>query len=103
MRILPEPLLFEWDEGNIDKNWLLHRVANQEAEEIFFSEPIFIFEDEKHSSMEKRYMIWGETNRARKLTSIFTIRGGRVRIISVRNMHRKERQAYEKARKNTEI
>ncbi len=27
---------FDWDDGNRDKNWLKHQVANTEAEEAFF-------------------------------------------------------------------
>ncbi|EKD86069.1 MAG: hypothetical protein ACD_37C00491G0002 [uncultured bacterium] len=96
MKILPEPIAFEWDKGNIDKNLIKHRVTNQEAEEIFDSEPKFIFEDQKHSVEEKRYMIWGATARARRLSAFFTIRKGKVRIISARDMHQKERREYEK-------
>ncbi len=96
MRILPEPLLFEWDKGNVNKNLTKHKVTNQEAEEVFSSEPIFLFEDEKHSLLsEKRYMIWGETKNSRKLAIIFTIRESSVRIISARDMNKKERRNYE--------
>lgn len=95
MRILPEPLEFEWDEGNRDKNLLKHEVTNEEAEEIFTNKPNFIFFDEKHSWLERRYMIWGLTDKGRKLSVFFTIRKNKVRIISARDMHEKERRAYE--------
>ena len=100
MRILPEPVIFEWDLGNLDKNWAKHKVRNQEAEEVFFSDPAQIFEDERHSGSEKRFMLWGMTSKSRKLAVIFTFRAGRVRIISARDMHKKERRAYEKFKKN---
>lgn len=104
MKILPEPVEFEWDRGNIDKNLTKHRVTNKEAEEIFDCERKFIYEDVKHSLTEVRYMIWGTTNKDRKLTLFFTIRKGKVRIISARDMSRKERREYEKKiQSNTKI
>lgn len=95
MRILPEPISFEWDEGNTDKNLAKHNVSTSESEEVFDNEPRFIFEDTKHSLVEKRYMIWGATNKGRKLSAFFTIRDNKIRIISARDMHKKERRAYE--------
>jgi len=95
MKILPEPVYFEWDEGNINKNLIKHKVTNQEAEEIFDNKPNFIIEDKKHSLKEKRYLIWGLTDKRRKLAAIFTIRKNKIRIISVRDMNKKERKVYE--------
>ena len=95
MRILPEPVVFEWDLGNLDKNWGKHKVRNKEAEEVFFSDAAQIFEDAKHSGTEKRYMLWGVTGKNRMLAVVFTLRAGNVRIISARDMHRKERTIYE--------
>lgn len=96
MKILPEPVSFEWDSGNIDKNWLKHQVTTKEAEEVFDSKPDFIFKSEKHSTPELRYMIWGITKQGRKLAVIFTLREDRIRIISARDMDKKERIEYEK-------
>lgn len=95
MRILPEPLSFEWDKGNIDKNLKRHKVTNQEAEEVFRNKPVYVLEDIKHSLKEKRYMLWGITNERRKLTIIFCFRDNNVRIISARDMSQKERRSYE--------
>lgn len=93
--MLPKPASFEWDKGNIDKNLKRHGVADREAEEVFEGEVKFIFEDEKHSLIEKRYMVWGTTRKGRKLSVFFTIRKDKIRIISARDMHKKERRAYE--------
>ena len=95
VKILPEPVIFEWDKGNIDKNLHKHNVSDKEAEEVFENERKFIVEDEEHSLTEARYMIWGTTNKGRKLSIFFTIRGEKVRIISARDMHKKERRTYE--------
>ncbi|OGK12679.1 hypothetical protein A3C98_05285 [Candidatus Roizmanbacteria bacterium RIFCSPHIGHO2_02_FULL_37_15] len=104
MKILQEPLEFEWDKGNIEKNLKEHGVSDKEAEEAFESPKKYIFKDEKHSLLEDRYMVWGVTKRNRKLAVFFTLRAEKVRIISVRDMSRKERRAYEKKiQSNTKV
>lgn len=104
MEILPEPISFEWNKGNIDKNLKRHGVTNKEAEEVFENKPIFIFEDVKHSLVERRYMVWGKTDNDRRLTIFFTIRNNKVRIISARDMQKKERRVYEeKIQNNTKV
>lgn len=96
IKVLPKVIAFEWDKGNIDKNLKKHDVSNQETEEVFFNKPIVFLEDKKHSATEKRYMLWGKTNTNRRLTIFFTIRKNRIRVISARDMHKKERGEYEK-------
>ena len=51
--------------------------------------------DPDHSIEEERFVIFGKTLRDRYLVVAFTERGGRLRIISARQMTRRERQAYE--------
>lgn len=96
MRVLLKPISFEWDKGNVDKNLIKHKVSNQESEQVFINDPKFIFQDSRHSEKEKRYMLWGVTDQERKLAIIFTIRNNLVRVISSRDMHKKERREYEK-------
>lgn len=104
MKVLPRPIAFDWNRGNINKNLERHNITDQEAEEVFANEPKFILEDEKHSAAEKRYMLWGTTSGGRKLTLIFTARRNKIRIISARDMSRKERKSYEKkAKTNSKI
>jgi uncharacterized DUF497 family protein len=86
---------FEWDEGNRDKSRLKHKVSNGECEELFFNQPLIILDDEAHSQEEKRYAAYGVTNTRRRLHIVFTVRGAKYRVISARDMHRKERQFYE--------
>ncbi len=86
---------FEWDEGNRDKNRLKHRVSAGECEEIFFNRPLIILDDHKHSEEEQRYAAYGVTNEGRRLMVYFTVRETKYRVISARDMHRKERQFYE--------
>lgn len=85
---------FEWNAGNAGKNWANHRVAQAEAEEVFFNRPVLLAEDERHSKREQRYNAMGSTNAARLLSVIFTVRRDRIRVISARPMSRKERAAY---------
>ena len=86
---------FDWDRGNIQKSWERHRVAFYECEEIFFYEPVIVPNPE-HSETEQRYYAFGRTVRGRLLTVVFTVRRDRIRIISARDMSRKERRRYGK-------
>jgi uncharacterized DUF497 family protein len=86
---------FEWDEGNKVKNWQKHNVSQFEAEQVFFNVPLVIADDAGHSQKENRYYALGKTDLRRLLFVVFTVRGELIRIISSRDMHKKERQAYE--------
>jgi len=89
---------FEWDAGNADKNWDLHQVTQIECEQPFFNRPMMITRAEKHSRDEFRYAVLGRTNAERLLAIIFTVRNNLVRVISARDMSRRERRIYEDAR-----
>lgn len=103
MKIFPEPLEFEWDKGNIDKNLHKHNVINKEAEQAFVNKPKFIFKDEKHSQIEDRYGLFGKTDEERFISAVFMIRKNAVRIITARDMSRRERNSYEKIKKNSPV
>lgn len=92
--IIPEPIEFEWNKGNLDKNLKKHGVKNEEAEEVFLNNPL-IYEDLEHSEFEKRYDCLGETDKGKKLFISFTLRNDKIRIISARLMSKKERKGYE--------
>ncbi|MBF0104520.1 MAG: BrnT family toxin [Deltaproteobacteria bacterium] len=85
---------FDWDEANIQKNWIKHKVTPTECEQLFFNKPLLIADDEKHSKMEKRYYALGHTNENRYLFIAFTARNNLIRVISARNMNQKERRIY---------
>ncbi len=86
---------FQWDEGNSDKNRITHRVENWECEQVFFNAPLLILGDLKHSAAEERRAAFGHTDDGRLLVVVFTKRGTLIRIISARDMNRKERKFYE--------
>jgi uncharacterized DUF497 family protein len=85
---------FDWDAGNIDKNRDRHGVSNGECEEPFFSQPLLVTDDVKHSHREQRFYALGQTNAGRRLFIVFTIRDNKIRVISARDMSRKERKIY---------
>ena len=88
---------FDWDKGNARKNEK-HGVSMAESEQVFFNAPLLVVEDSKHSNQERRMHALGKTDDSRLLHITFTIRHGeKIRIISARDMHRKEHTVYEKA------
>ena len=92
---MPEPLEFEWDKANKEKIWLKHKVSAEECEEAFAIEQIFRQPDELHSDKESRYILIGKTKKLRFLFIVYTIMKNKVRVISARDMHRKEQDFYE--------
>ncbi|SRR4030042_4216755 len=93
---LDEVVGFDWDEANVLKNWEKHKVKHTEAEEVFENKPKFVFPDTKHSKVEVRYGILGVTNERRLLSVTFTLRNGSIRVVSARDMSKRERKFYEK-------
>lgn len=87
---------FEWDDANIVKNWERHGVTPEEAEDVFFHDPLVVRSDAAHSKREKRYWALGKTDHDRMLFVAFTIRRKRIRVISVRDMSRKETEEYKR-------
>lgn len=88
---------FEWDEGNARKSADKHDVSQSEAEQVFFNEPLLMVPDLRHSVIEQRIHALGRTEDGRLLHLTFTLRVNetRIRVISARDMSRKERSHYE--------
>lgn len=91
---------FNWDAGNARKNEDKHGVSMAEAEQVFFNTPLLILEDAAHSDQEIRIHALGKTDKGRALHITFTLRKPEtlIRVISARNMHRKERAIYDQAK-----
>lgn len=85
---------FEWDQANAVKNWTRHHVTPSECEQIFFNESLLIEDDPDHSLTENRFYALGRTDGGRLLFAVFTIRNKMIRIISARDMNRKERKVF---------
>ena len=88
---------FQWDDGNARKNVDSHDVSQEEAEQVFSSRPLLIVDDTAHSQQERRFNASGVTETGRRLHVTFTMRneGTLIRIISARDMSRRERNRYE--------
>ncbi len=86
---------FDWDEGNLLKNWEKHRVSAVECEQVFFNRPVIVAEDAEHSRQEERMFALGQTDAGRLLFVVFTIRRDLIRVISARDMSKRERKEYE--------
>ena len=89
---------FNWDDGNARKNEK-HGVSMAEAEQVFFNAPLLLLEDAAHSQQEPRLHVLGKTDDGRTLHITLTLRqsGELIRVISARDMHRKERTIYDQA------
>ena len=89
---------FDWDADNARKNDK-HDVSTAEAEQVFFNAPLLLLEDESHShsQSEIRLHVLGQTDVGRGLHITFTLRqaGTLIRVISARDLHRKERAIYD--------
>lgn len=88
---------FDWDERNRTKNVDKHGVASSEVEQVFFNLPLLVLADPSHSADEQRYHALGRSDTGRLLHLTFTMRndGALIRVISARDMSRKERFSYD--------
>ena len=68
---------------------------------MFFNRPILVAPDAAHSQKERRFAALGKTNADRRLAIVFTFRGTLVRVISARDMSKRERRIYEEATSKT--
>ena len=93
---LPDPLDFQWDKGNVDKNLAKHGLSNQEIEEAFLDEEKILYDDVFHSGAEERFILIGKSRTERLVYIVFTVRESMVRVISARDLNRKEYLIYEK-------
>jgi uncharacterized DUF497 family protein len=84
----------EWDEENVG-HLAKHQVEPEEAEEVLVSHPYI------RRTRVGRYLAYGTTIGGRYLTVIFLYKGGGVaRVITAREMSRRERRLYkEKGRR----
>jgi uncharacterized DUF497 family protein len=91
---VPEFEGFDWGGGNAGKIWERHRVTPLEVEQVFFNTPLLSGTDPAHSRRESRFYALGHTDEGRKLFVVSTMRGRRLRMVSARDMSRKERRNY---------
>jgi uncharacterized DUF497 family protein len=83
-------MLFDWDEHKADINLKKHGIRFSEAISLFLTDHVCF---ELQSEPEQRYAIIGKFEKS-FYTGIFTLRLGKVRIISVRRSRPKEERYY---------
>ena len=88
---------FDWDDGNNTKSLQKHRVETEHAEQIFYNQDFLVPLGIQiaPTTNEPRFGALGMDLSGRRLFVSFTIREGRIRVISVRAMSRTERKHYE--------
>jgi uncharacterized protein len=88
---------FDWDDGNSFKSAEKHSVSQAAAEQVFADNRVLIADDVKHSQDGPRYHALGKTLEGRLLHVTFALRDNRtrIRVVSARDMNRKERGLYE--------
>ncbi len=89
---------FQWDKWNIDKNYKKHGITPNETEEVFLDEDVKIEKDIKHQEQEERFIAIGKTIGDKILFVVFTIRTGKIRVISGRRANKKEGEVYQKGK-----
>ncbi len=88
--------LFDWDEGNRKKSFLKHGLNSLEAENAFNDESLVELGIQvTPKSTEKRYGVIARTVDGKILFISFTIRNGKIRVISSRSANQQERKIYE--------
>lgn len=87
---------FDWDDGNISKSADKRGVSTRDAEQTFLDPRLLVLVDESHSGEEERFHAYGRSEGGRLLLVSFTLRDDKtlIRVISARDMSRRERQRY---------
>jgi uncharacterized DUF497 family protein len=88
-------MAFEWDPDKNAANIAKHGIDFEDAVRIFEG-PVLESSDERRGYGEVRTIAFGVVD-GRELAVVYTMRGGRRRIISARRAHRRERKAYREA------
>ncbi len=93
---LPNTLKFEWDPNKNRANAAKHDIDFIEAAAAFTDPNHDIKPSSRSHAVEERHILTGcpDRDRSRVLTIVFTIRNGKIRILSARKASRRERREY---------
>ena len=86
---------FEWDAGKAESNLAKHGVEFSEAATVFGDPLAITYHDPQHSNHEERFITFGTTVLGRLVAVVHVDRDDRTRIISARDLTRRERKQYE--------
>jgi uncharacterized DUF497 family protein len=85
-------IVFDWDEGNT-RHLARHAVSSAETEQCYRNDPLIV--EEQFVSGELRFLALGETDAARRLAFVFTVRRNRGRVITAYAMTPAQRAIYD--------
>lgn len=88
-------MLFEWDSRKAASNLEKHGISFEEASTVFGDSFSLTISDSGHSDAEDRFILLGQSYRAKLLVVVFTERGENIRIVSAWPAGRRERKTYE--------
>ena len=95
---------FDWDKGNLDKNWEKYGVSNAECYDVIFNAPLVVRPDPVHSGDEACYYALGMTDEGRLLFLSFTLRDDKIRVVSSRDVTAREMEVYcDRLKKNAKV
>ena len=92
-------IVFEWHPAKGASNLLKHSVSFEEAASVFDDVLAAVYENPDHSTSENRYLIIGNSALGRLLIIAYADRRERIRIISARQVTKKERELYEEEKR----
>jgi uncharacterized DUF497 family protein len=88
-------LAFAWEPAKAAINLEKHGVSFDEAATVFRNPLAKVLPDPTHSQGEERAIMIGHSEGGRLLLVVFMQREDRIRIISAREVSRRERREYE--------
>jgi uncharacterized protein len=86
---------FEWDPDKAASNFEKHGIGFHDAATVFGDPLAVTYHDMIHSADEDRFITFGATVSGRFVVVVHADRGDRIRLISARDMTRRERRQYE--------
>jgi uncharacterized DUF497 family protein len=86
---------FEWDSNKNDRNFKKRGLDFEDAV-IVFSGPTIHMEDQRENYGESRWIVYGLLMEV-VVVIVYTVRGDRIRIISMRRATKKEQRQYEQS------
>jgi uncharacterized DUF497 family protein len=87
--------VFDWDPRKARSTLGRRGIGFEQAASVLDDWRQVTIEDVEHSSDEQRWRTIGLSDQARVLVVTWTVRGGKVRVISARRATKRERNAYE--------
>jgi uncharacterized DUF497 family protein len=87
---VPQATRFDWDDANT-AHIARHGVTPAEVEQAFANDPLVVLTVQKRSG-EERVLCAGHTDEGRPLQFVYTMRRGRVRVITAHTAKRKVRE-----------